>query len=532
MEAGPTPANANAMPEVKDWDVMRVVAWATQHAALGRSPKIAAALQREDVGGAALLELTSQEIKQELKLSLGLRKDLERAIADLKPTMNKRPRDDDITEGSCPPAHRQSSPPGGVAPSPSSTGVGACPMQVSGRRAKSQARRVKLGAESWHVESIKSVSGDTIEVKWEGFERTSEHSRASILGGAVDATKIQAMINACEEIGSGDSGGTEASPAQHWQEIVDLASADFSGALASHVMPGAPLGAFAMVCVEWWKTARRLETYTRSGFFASIWSPPQLVKYFQRLPELEPELWSPGLLMPSDRYRENGEEREAGAEHSWGSSWSAGDYDSAGRIYSTEAEVIQQICDGKARSPDEIIALWDEMDDSQGSTTWHRKVLRGNIGKITGAAIRRLARFGGVSHFSSAIYDEARGTLRRFLEAIQRSALTYSEHLFKRTVTSEDVARALELRALQPPVHSQPVETAGFFAVTKVGLSRTWPHPAPQDDLAHPAPNEIMPYLFAFGRLTEEIFQDLMVSQPSVILRACACSVISFVAVI
>ncbi len=458
---------------------------------------------------------------------------------DLKPSaINKRARDEPegATQGSAaarlPPARRPSSPTGG-APSPLSTGAGATTMRVSGRRAESQARRVKLGAQNWHVQSIECVSGDTIEVKWEGFERTSEHSRASLMAGAFDATKIQAMIDAREKIGWGDdAGGTDVSPEE--QQIVDLSSAVYSDILASHVMPGAPLGAFAMVCVEWWKAARVLNTYTKSGFFAFVWSPPQLMKYFQRLPELEPDLHSPGLLIPSDS-RENGADEEAGAKHSWASAWSAGDDVSAMRIYDGEKEVIRQICDmtsegGVLPHPDKVRALWDE-----GSTTRNRagtpgysaryrrycSVLRGDLCLITDAAIRRLARLGGVSRFSTAIYKEARGTLRSFLYAIQHNVLEYFLNLSccrvrRGTVTSEDVARVLELRGCQPPVHSlqslqRPGVTAGFFA----RIDESEHQQIEEDDLTHPEPQHIMPYLFAFGQLTEEIFTSFCVSHPA-----------------
>lgn len=437
--------------------------------------------------GAALLELTGQEIKEELNLTLGLRKDLAR---HRNAAMNKRPRDAGTIEisaaaaASLPPAHRQSSPPGSAAPSPPSTGAGATQMHVSTRQ-----------------------------------------------GGAFNANKIQAMIDAREETIPGDAGGTGTSPKQ--QEIVDLSSltADYSGTLASHVTPGAPLCAFAMVCVEWWKAARVLETYTRSGFFAFIWSPLQLLKYFQRLPELEPELRSPALepsLLPL-AFQENGGEDGV---RLWGPAWSAGDHSTADKIYRFEKQVIQKICDGEVRSSEEVKTLWLNSLDYRSYTTPcnHRQVLRDSICGITDAAIRRLARLGGVSRFCTMIYEEARGALKFFLEVIQRAALKYCEHSRRNTVTSEDIARALELHALPPPVHSQeslqrPVATAGFFARTEVEDDQM----IEEDDLAHPEPQQIMPYLLCFGELIEEIFQDFMVSQPSVIslhvnFCACACS--------
>merc|ERR1712232_712786 len=60
------------------------------------------------------------------------------------------------------------------------------------------------------------------------------------------------------------------------------------------------------------------------------------------------------------------------------------------------------------------------------------------------AAIRRLARRGGVKRISAMIYEETRGVLKTFLEGVIRDAVTYTEHAKRKTVTSLDVVYALK----------------------------------------------------------------------------------------
>ena len=78
----------------------------------------------------------------------------------------------------------------------------------------------------------------------------------------------------------------------------------------------------------------------------------------------------------------------------------------------------------------------------------HGKILRDNIQGITKpAAIRRLARRGGVKRISGLIYEETRGgvKLKVFLENVIRDAVTYSsEHAKRKTVTAMDVVYALK----------------------------------------------------------------------------------------
>jgi len=80
----------------------------------------------------------------------------------------------------------------------------------------------------------------------------------------------------------------------------------------------------------------------------------------------------------------------------------------------------------------------------KGGAKRHRKVLRDNIQGITKPAIRRLARRGGVKRISGLIYEETRGVLKTFMEAVIRDAVTYTEHARRKTVGAMDVVYALK----------------------------------------------------------------------------------------
>ncbi|XP_076055011.1 histone H4-like [Oratosquilla oratoria] len=80
----------------------------------------------------------------------------------------------------------------------------------------------------------------------------------------------------------------------------------------------------------------------------------------------------------------------------------------------------------------------------KGGAKLHRKVLRDNIQGITKPAIRRLARRGGVKRISGFIYEETHGVLKVFLENVIRDAVTYTEHIKRKTVTAMDVVYALK----------------------------------------------------------------------------------------
>ena len=53
---------------------------------------------------------------------------------------------------------------------------------------------------------------------------------------------------------------------------------------------------------------------------------------------------------------------------------------------------------------------------------------------ITKPAIRRLARRGGVKRVSGLIYEDARKTLKSFLEKIVGNAVIYTEHAKRKIV--------------------------------------------------------------------------------------------------
>lgn len=83
-------------------------------------------------------------------------------------------------------------------------------------------------------------------------------------------------------------------------------------------------------------------------------------------------------------------------------------------------------------------ALWKDVAKR------HRKIHRDAISGISKNELRRLARRGGVKRISSSIYDESRDALRWFLAEIIQSAVTYTEHARRTTVTTPDVIYALK----------------------------------------------------------------------------------------
>jgi len=80
----------------------------------------------------------------------------------------------------------------------------------------------------------------------------------------------------------------------------------------------------------------------------------------------------------------------------------------------------------------------------KGGAMRHRKVLRDNIDGISKAAIRRLARRGGVKRLSGLIYEETRGVLKGFLKNLIHDAVAYTNHAGRQTVTAMDVVYALK----------------------------------------------------------------------------------------
>ena len=72
----------------------------------------------------------------------------------------------------------------------------------------------------------------------------------------------------------------------------------------------------------------------------------------------------------------------------------------------------------------------------------HRTIFRDN--KISKAAVRRLARRGGVKRISGLVYDETNEMLKVFLKSIIGDAVTYAEHSRRKTLTHMDVIYALK----------------------------------------------------------------------------------------
>ncbi|WMV55788.1 hypothetical protein MTR67_049173 [Solanum verrucosum] len=63
---------------------------------------------------------------------------------------------------------------------------------------------------------------------------------------------------------------------------------------------------------------------------------------------------------------------------------------------------------------------------------------------MSGCAICRLARRGGVKRISGLIYEETRGVLKIFLENVVCDAVTYTEHARRKTLMAMDIFYALK----------------------------------------------------------------------------------------
>ncbi|KAI0995666.1 hypothetical protein K3495_g12513 [Podosphaera aphanis] len=80
-----------------------------------------------------------------------------------------------------------------------------------------------------------------------------------------------------------------------------------------------------------------------------------------------------------------------------------------------------------------------------------RKLTKDNIRAVTKGDIRRLARRGGVKRISGTIYDDARKSLKSFLEMILKDTCAVVEHAQRKTVTVTDVIFAL--RRIGRPIY-------------------------------------------------------------------------------
>lgn len=169
------------------------------------------------------------------------------------------------------------------------------------RRKETSSRSINFGVQIFHIQSIESVRGDTITVRWEGRADTSSHTRKNLLERAVDAGQIERMIMEAR------------SPAS-------VSTESFGAALADRMPLSRELAAVAMVCCGWWKGARAVQ---QQRGFAIVWAERtlraqraiarrldhgrmeellhhDLVAHFQQLPQLEPDLCSPGLMGPAN----------------------------------------------------------------------------------------------------------------------------------------------------------------------------------------------------------------------------------------
>ncbi|KAJ7234517.1 histone H4 [Mycena haematopus] len=73
-----------------------------------------------------------------------------------------------------------------------------------------------------------------------------------------------------------------------------------------------------------------------------------------------------------------------------------------------------------------------------------RPRFRAKIRGIATPTLRRLGRRGGVKRSSRKIYDDIRGALKIFLQAVIHDAALYTGHGYRTTVTELDVIYALK----------------------------------------------------------------------------------------
>lgn len=83
---------------------------------------------------------------------------------------------------------------------------------------------------------------------------------------------------------------------------------------------------------------------------------------------------------------------------------------------------------------------------SQTGAKRHKKVLSGSIKGITKPALRRLARRGGVTRLSGAVYESARNAMKAFVESVIYYALQYNYCFKRKTVSIKDINMALRRR--------------------------------------------------------------------------------------
>lgn len=110
-----------------------------------------------------------------------------------------------------------------------------------------------------------------------------------------------------------------------------------------------------------------------------------------------------------------------------------------------------------------------------GKVRRHRRVLRDNLEGISKASIRRLARRGGVQRISGAMYPEVRGLLRSFLQKIIRTAVVYTDHARRKTVSVYDVIHALKHEGRTLYGFEERTHTRRVLRVTKPAMIQSIP---------------------------------------------------------
>ena len=259
------------------------------------------------------------------------------------------------------------------------------------------------------------------------------------------------------------------------------ALAEYVAAEPDSVAAGrAELSWFALVCRAWRDGARTVAVYTQLGYLEHGHLGGFMAPLF-RLRQLEPDLECPALrtspevevftsLLSPERLAVSMDDYQAQLKH------------------------LESLELGARRPP------------PPGAQPWQR-----GEPDITDAALRRMARRGGVTHFDSRLYGEIRATLRAFLENILVGPCDIIvEHARRATVTGADVARALRLVGCAPSVGApHPAWVPGFYE-RKIGGDEG-------DDLARPLGLQVgaMKYLAAFRELVVETLQGRMVSAPA-----------------
>ena len=92
----------------------------------------------------------------------------------------------------------------------------------------------------------------------------------------------------------------------------------------------------------------------------------------------------------------------------------------------------------------DIISKKRHKGTGQSGTKRHRKSTKPALQGITPAAIRKIARRGGVKRISGLVYEVTRNVLKEFLYKLLKDTVHYTECAKRKTVTSMDVLMALK----------------------------------------------------------------------------------------